>query len=53
MRQLGYDRLVVMVTGEIGHSNLLTAEAHFVEEGKEQIVSNYESYFRLIKPAWE
>lgn len=42
MRQLGYDQLVVMVIGEMGHSNLLNAEAQFLGEGNKQIMSKYE-----------
>lgn len=49
MRQLGYDRSTVMVTTEMGHSNLLIVEDQFMEEGKEQLVLKYESVFGLIK----
>lgn len=37
MRQLGYDQSTIHVTGKMGYSSLLTAEAQFIGEGKEHI----------------
>lgn len=45
----GLRRSAVMVTREMGHSNLLIVEARFMEEGKEQLVFKSESIFWPIK----
>lgn len=45
MRQLGYDQSTIIVTREMGFSNLATVEAQFMGEGREQILSKFESMF--------
>lgn len=45
MRQLSYDQVVVMVTGEPRSSNLLTTEVKYVGDDKQQILKNYEIIF--------
>lgn len=46
---LGYDQTVIQVMGEFRYSNFLTALAQFIGEGKEHIISNFESIFRADK----
>lgn len=53
MRQIGFDQLSIKVTREMECSNILTVEAQFVREGREHIVTKFQSiYFGLTKQEW-
>lgn len=45
IRQLGYVEGEIMVTREMGSSNLQTVKASFVGDGKEKILINFETIF--------
>lgn len=45
MRQFDYDQSAVIVTREMGYPGLLNVVEQFLGEGKEQILSKYESMF--------
>lgn len=45
IRQLGYGRLAIQVAGEMGCSNILTAEEQVFGKGMEHIVTKFQSIF--------
>lgn len=52
MRPLGYAWGAKIITCEMRNSNILTVEAKFVGDGKEEILSNYKQYFGPVRQGW-